>query len=600
MTKSSRRSGEIAHETNATISVTTGSPDFAPIRPTDQNGVDSPNEHGASLPPIVQADNYMPFTVAEGPNGSRHDAANTPDALIRKTVVASDVVDLGDADDLSDGRTAADDTTEANAPRCSEHSAVVDSMASSSITAGSAADDEQAVPQLSKQALESLLDELSGELVALEDFDGEVLDRAFEDEWLGRHTEISLAVFRAELLKTGEYTFNVDPNGKLLDDPVKYRLAPETGAQITLRVHRGLSEAQKSNFILLAQGRDRVRTEAENRELKRRIILAGLLQGLSYEAAGEIAGVCPNTARNVEKRAFADPNSKLEITQRPDGRFNLETLAKIAEAAELRRAGMANAEIAVIFDTDVESVGRWFKDASAQGKTKMKNKPGKKPKTGRANSRMQPATDPIEDIAASDGVPERHRLALQHLGLDASAYAEWLKEAVEKAEEDSDAAAGGVEESVQSELYFTQRAEVEKSRQRQILSPAGEADVKEAPGDSCSDGAGPTQVGDILLGIVKSMEPDEVFVVLPGGGGVIDTRDECLAMYAPLKEGGDVRVRVKGFDRKRETWKVQLQGLQTVAPAPGAIAASSDRDERRSPDTKVAGLKAGPREKEVI
>ena len=132
-----------------------------------------------------------------------------------------------------------------------------------------------------------------------------------------------------------------------------------------------------------------------------------------------------------------------------------------------------------------------------------------------------------------------------------------------------------------------------------MLFPAGEADVEEAPGDSCSDGTGPIQVGDILRGIVKSIEPDKVFVAVSGGGGVIDTRDGYPAMYAPLKVKRDVRVRVEGFDRKRETWKFGLQGQQTVAPAPGVIAASSDRDERHSPDTKLAGLKDGPKNKGV-
>jgi hypothetical protein len=69
----------------------------------------------------------------------------------------------------------------------------------------------------------------------------------------------------------------------------------------------------------------------------------------------------------------------------------------------------------------------------------------------------------------------------------------------------------------------------------------------------------------------------------------------CFAMYGPLPVNGVVRVRPEGFDWKRGLWKLQPQARQTVAPAPGAIA-GSDRDDRRRPDTRLAGLKAGPKE----
>ena len=552
---------------------------------------EDPDPAGHELPAAPSGDGHP---APGGMDAGADEGITSESVQVQTPSVSEGPAPSTDAADLPDDRAVANDTTEAKAPQPSEHSVVTDSTADSSSLDKPVSDEEQAVPRLSKQALDSLLDELTAKRVALEAFGRGVDDRARENEWLGKHTKISLAVFWAELVRTGKYTFNVDDNGVLLDDPVKFRLAQEAGAQITLRVHHGLSEAKKSNFILLAQGRDRERTEAENRELKRRIVLAALLQGLTYEATAELAGVHPNTARNVEKRAAADPNSKLEITQRPDGRFKPETQDKIAEAAKLRKEGMDDADIAKLFDTNVEAVGKWFKDASARDKAKGKPS-GDKVKKAAATKPAQP----IEDIAARNGVPEVHRRALDHLVLDASAYDEWLKEAVEKAEHDTGAAAGDLEESVKAELYFTQRAEVEKSRQRKMLFPAGEADVEEAPGDSCSDGTGPIQVGDILRGIVKSIEPDKVFVAVSGGGGVIDTRDGYPAMYAPLKVKRDVRVRVEGFDRKRETWKFGLQGQQTVAPAPGVIAASSDRDERHSPDTKLAGLKDGPKNKGV-
>jgi DNA-binding CsgD family transcriptional regulator len=500
-----------------------------------------------------------------------------------------------DAADLPDDRAVADDTTEAKAPQPSEHSLVADSTAESSSLDEPMSDEEQAVPRLSKQAMESLLDELTAELVALEAFGREVDDRARENEWFGKHTELSQAVFRAELVRTGKYTFNVDGNGVLLDDPVKYRLALEVGAQITLRVHRGLSEAKKSHFILLTQGRERVRTEAENRELKRRIILAGLVQGLTYEATAELASVSPNTVRNFEKRAAADPNSKLEITQRPDGRFKPETQEKIAEAARLRKEGKSNADIAESLGTDVEAVGKWLKDACAPDKAKSKAGGDK----GKKTAGTKPA-QPIEDIAARDGVPELHRRALERLGLDTRAYIDRLKDrAIESRKEIE--AVSEIDDLLNLSLCYSLGLAFADLRLRKMLSGGDEIDVDEAVprDDSSRHKAGPAP-DTILLGPVMAIEPPKVFVALPIGGGVIDNRDDCLEWHAPLKEDEVIRVRVEGFDSKRGLWKLDPAGRQTPAPALGAVAAGSDRDDRCSPNMKLAGLKAGPKEKEVI
>ena len=469
-----------------------------------------------------------------------------------------------------------------------------DSMANSSSADEPVSDAEQTSPQFYKEALEVLVDESTGDLVAMEDFGREVNVKFYRRFWFGSHWASSLATFQVEHHQKGKCTAHVDEAGSLISDPDVFLLAKKDGVPITLCVHRGLTEDQKIEFMLRQQARYRFRTEDEERKLKNAWIEVQIRLGFDYETIAEMARVHANTVRNVEKRAAA--NSKLGNTKRPDGRFKPETLEKIAEAHKLRKEGMGDKKIAAIFNTHVESVGRWFKDPPALDKAKIKAKLDKKPKTGRATSRMQPATDPIEDIAASDGVPKPHRRALEHLGQNARVYAEWLKEAAKKARQDSEPATDNVEESVKSELYFMQRAEVEKSRQRQILSSAGEVDVEEAPGDSCPELAGPTQVGDILLGIVKSIEQDEASVVLPVGGGVIDNRDDCLDRHAPLKLDEVVRVRVEGFDWKRGLWKLQPLARQTVAPAPGAIATGSDHDERCSPDTKLAGLRAGPKE----
>ena len=133
-------------------------------------------------------------------------------------------------------------------------------------------------------------------------------------------------------------------------------------------------------------------------------------------------------------------------------------------------------------------------------------------------------------------------------------------------------------------------------RLRKMLSN----DVKEAipPGKSCPDKA-EHEPGSILLGTVMAIETGEVFVALPVGAGVIDNRDNCLDGYAKPEVGKVVRVRAEGFDSKWPTVKCKPLGRQTPAPALGAIVTRSDRDDRCSPDKRLAGLKAGPKETEV-
>jgi len=326
--------------------------------------------------------------------------------------------------------------------------------------------------------------------------------------------------------------------------------------------------------------------------LTNRLIEVQLRLGVDYNLIAKLVGVHPNTVRNVEARAAADPNSKLGNTKRPDGRFKPETREKIAKAAELQKDGKSNAEIAEIFGTDPETVGKWFKDPPAEGMTK--NKGGKDKKTAAAQS-----AETIEDIEATDGVPELHRLALKKLGQGTEAYIDRLKARAAEARKEV-GAASGIGEVLDLSLCFSQGLALAELRLRKMLSDGGELDVEAAavPGSS-SPGKSGNKPDNLLLGIVMADETDEVFVALPVGGGVIDKRDYCLAMFGALPVDGIVRVRVVGFDSKRGLWKLQPQGRQTPAPAPGATA-GSHLDSRCSPDTKLAGSKAGPKEKEAI
>jgi transposase len=463
----------------------------------------------------------------------------------------------------------------------------------------SADDDEQDVPLFDSKALDQLLDESTGDSVAIEDFDREVNDRAFESDWLGAHNDISLQAIREELLRKGEYTAHVDDAGNLLSDPDEYRLAVEVKARIILCVHQERSKDQKREFILRSQTGKRILTYEEQRELKNRLIVVQLRLGVDYKSIAKMARVHPNTVRNVENRAAADPNSKLGNTKRPDGRLNPETIEKIAAASKLRAEGKSNPEIAAAFSTDEKTVAKWFKDPPAQGTTTIEDKPDKKPKHSRATTPPHPPQT-IKDFAAGDGVPQRHRRVLDRLGQDTEAYIDRLQaraaETRRKVEAVSD-----IDEMQNFLLCYSQGLALGELRLRNLLRGGGEIDVEEAvpPGDSSPNKA-EHEPETILLGTVMAIEADKVFVALSvGGGGVIDNHDNCMVWHAPLEVDKFIRVRVTGFDWRRGLWKLQPVALQTPAPAPGAIAGSY-RDDRCSPAADLAGRKAGPKDKEVF
>ena len=376
-------------------------------------------------------------------------------------------------------------TADASAEEVDSGSSTDDSMANSSSADEPVSDAEQTLPQFYKEALEVLLDESTGDLVAMEDFDREVNVEFYRRHWFGSHLASSLATFQVEHHQKGKCTAHVDEAGILISDPDVFLLAKKDGIPITLCVHRGLTEDQKIEFMLRPQARYRFRTEDEERKLKNAWIEVQIRLGFDYETIAEMARVHANTVRNVEKRAAA--NSTLGNTKRPDKRFKPETLEKIAKAAELRKAGMGNAEIAAIFNTHVESVGRWFKDPPDEGPTKNKDKPGKKPNASRDASALQP-TEPIKDTAASHDISELHRRVIKHLRRDVTAYDEWRNRAADKARQASEAVSTDVDELLNLSLYGIQLAAAANANLEQLLSTSGQVDVKEAsPADSSSD-----------------------------------------------------------------------------------------------------------------
>jgi len=281
-------------------------------------------------------------------------------------------------------------------------------------------------------------------------------------------------------------------------------------------------------------------TYEQQRELKNSVMAVRLRLGVDYKTIGKMFGVHPNTVRNVEKRAAADPNSKFGITQPPDRRCAPETREKIAKAAVLRKEGKSNAEIAEIFGTDVETVGKWFKDRPARDKAK-----GGKGKKKTATRRKEP----IEDLAANDSPPEIHQRALEHLDRDAQDYDELHELAEGQTQEAVGDISGSVEDLLYYAIYGRKLAAVADARLEELLRAGGEEDVvEEAPGSSSPD-AGGYEGAEVLDGTMPYIEPDGVLVSPPNDDrGVIAEGDTSIARLAVAEDGDEARIRVNGFE----------------------------------------------------
>lgn len=488
-----------------------------------------------------------------------------------------------DAADLPDNRAVANDTTEAKAPQRSEHSPIADSPADCSITAESAADDEQFVPRLSKQAMESLLDEATGELVALEDLDGEVDVEAYRRYWFGTHSAASLAACQIEYGQRGKCTSHVDESYKLLDDPDEFLLAKRSGVPITLCIHRGLTEDQKLEFILRPQNRKRVCTEKEQRRLRNEWIEVRLRLGEDYDTIAKMAAVCQNTVRNVENRAAANRNSKLENTKR-DRRTGNWTPEDIEKARRLHAAGKKQWELASLFDTSPTTVSRWLK-------------PGKKPTSGQGI----PPAKPTEDTASNHGISEFHRRVIEHVGRDVTAYDESRNKAAETARQVCEAVSTNANKLLDLNLYGSQLAAASQAQLEKLLSTSGEVDAEEASPADSSPESGEYEVDTELDVKVVEVSPDGVFVALPNGKfGVLDERDMGRVLNAQPKEGERARARVKGVDEERKCLAMKLLGRQSSSDDETVGDHRPDFDHRSNPYAEVAGLKAGPTEREVV
>ena len=387
----------------------------------------------------------------------------------------------------------------------------------------------------------------------------------------------------------------------IIEGNTRWEICVEKGIVPEVEVISGLSEEEKEELALSC---NLDRRQLKNPDVERQVLEARFdnLLDLRRKAPKKyplkrIAATLGVSVATVSARERFRHNSANETMSKPDARRNYDEDIE-REAVRLVRQGMPKADVArklLMHPKAVErAVNKQKKREAGEGTAKS----GENEKASTA----QP-TDVTEAITANDGISKVHRLALERIGQDPQAYVEWLEAASARASVAVDVAANSVEELLTLFLYGSQVAAAANLRLGQLLNiPSEVADEEAPPGDSCPD-AGGSKAGDILQGIVIDITPEEVFVALSDGSGatgVIGNRDNCLAWKGPLVQGQSVRVRVEGLDSERGLTNLTLLGRQSFSHAECASTFGPRLDNLRSPDTELAGLKAGPKEKEVV
>jgi ParB-like chromosome segregation protein Spo0J len=373
------------------------------------------------------------------------------------------------------------------------------------------------------------------------------------------------------------YAILIDELSNIIDGNTRWEICVKKGITPPVKMVSGLTDEEKEEEALSSNvARRQLKdpdVERQVREARLENMFKAKKQNSKKWTLKRIARAIGVSVATVSLRWRERQNSKGEIASMLDARRKYTEAIEL-EAVRLVEEGMPSADVARTLMMHPKAVQR------AWNKEKKRREAGK-----------TAATQTTEPIADSDGVPELHRRSPEQLGQNTQAYIDRLKaqaaEIRKEIEEISD-----IDEMTDFSVYFSVGQAFTNFGLSKNLYAGGEKVAP--PGDSRPDRAG-NEPDPVLRGIVIADEPDEVCVALPvGGGGVIDKRNGYLAMYGQPKVDEVIRVRVEGFDWKRGLWKLQRQARQTVAPAPGAIA-GSHRDDRFSPDTKLAGRKAGPK-----
>jgi DNA-binding XRE family transcriptional regulator len=386
----------------------------------------------------------------------------------------------------------------------------------------------------------------------------------------------------------------------IIEGNTRWEICRELDVRPEFEIVQGRSEEEKEE-LALSLNSDRRQLKDPEVELKvRQARLENLFKlrekdpkKWTQEKIADLLGISKAT---VSIREGERHKSNHGTVSKPDGRRKYSEEIE-REAVRLVNEGMPRADVARKLVISVKAVER------AEKADKSKNR-----KSGTVTAKQGKKAKSLVDSGAQqvtkvpdDGVPEFHQRVLEYLGRDAQAYAGWFKAAANQARQDSEAAANNAEKLLRSVLYCNQRAEADKFWLRKILANSGEGCAEEAtPDDPCLN-TDTYSIGDVHLASVLSVEPDGVYVALPGGVcGMIRNGDTNFAIYAPLEVGTVVRVRIKGVDSKSGLLDLQLLGRQSFTQVERTTSLVPDFDDRSDPSTELAGLKTGPEDKEVI
>lgn len=368
----------------------------------------------------------------------------------------------------------------------------------------------------------------------------------------------------------------------VIDGNTRWDICCEVGVCPEVEMIKGLSEEEKEE-LAISWNLDRRHLKDPDTEQKvREARLENLFQLREHDpktwSQEKIAAMIGVSDTVVSLRERLRHNSRGGNMSKPDGRrkYNKELER---EAVRLVKQGDSYAEAARKTLMHPKAVERAVKDDKAREAGTDRAKQVKKAKSLVDSCARQVAKAP------DGGIPELHRLALEHLGTESEDYVARCSTAYAQARKDLEANSNDVNALLGFALYGSQLTAAAEKHLEKLLGTVGGGSV----------GGGTVQEGTVIRN-----EPDRVYVELDDGRtGVVRKSEIDLMMYGSFEFGVRRRFRETGHDAEDGSLDLQPLGQQTPYRATDGITAKTDLDERWSPFGEVASLKAGPKKKRM-
>jgi hypothetical protein len=381
----------------------------------------------------------------------------------------------------------------------------------------------------------------------------------------------------------------IDDLSNIIDGGTRWEICLEKGIAPPVVMVSGLTEEEKEELAISSnvdrrQLKDR-KVERQVREVRFENMFKLREKNPKKWTLKRIARVIGVSVATVSLRWRERQNSKGENASIVDARQLYGDDLK-SEAVRLVEMGMPVADVPRLLPISRKAVERAVKKAKELEAGKAPAKAGKGKKAAAAES-----AEDIEDIAASDGVPELHRRALERLDLPPKEYACLDEECRDQAQQDIEKISTDDAELVRYDLYGKYLMDFAQELLEQRCRSGAEEDVvEEAPGASSPD-AGGYEADEVLDGAVHVDEPDVALVSLPTGDrGAIAEGDTGVTRLAVTEKGDEARARVNGFDPE-----AGQPDRESMAQDDRTRAAEPNLDDRASPYEKHFGRKGEPK-----